>query len=314
MLFLRQILYLLFIIDGAQILSNAYPGYAILIMLIQSTPSSSAISDKYSLPIADVLASVSMVTPVWNGAKTISQTLASVRAQGAACHEYIVLDSMSDDGTREIIEANRDLVTVYVREKDTGLFDAMNRGIARARSAVVGIINADDLLTEGALNRVQMAFQDPAVAYVYSDVRIVDSAGHDIGMFRARRDWVAGKTAWHGRDWRFVSAISHPGLFVRRRVYDEIGVFDLRYRLAADHDFISRLISRNCVGAFVEEPLACFRIGGLSGGDLRLFAEDEAIARRFGVPATLARLNRYRSSLGRIKQRAFGQVLGRVHR
>ena len=125
-------------------------------------------------------------------------------------------------------------------------------------------------------------------------------------MFKARRDWVAGKTSWHGRDWRFLVAIAHPGLFVRRRVYDEIGVFDLRYRLAADHDFIARLISRGRVGVFVDEPLACFRVGGLSGGDFRLFAEDEAIARRYGVPAALARLNRYRSSLGRIKQRALG--------
>lgn len=248
-----------------------------------------------------------MLTPVWNGAKTIGETIASVRAQGAACGQYVVLDALSTDGTQGIVEASRDVVTDYVREKDAGLYDAMNRGVALARFDVVGIINADDLLTTGSLARVLAEFADPSVDYVYSDVQIVDEAGKELGLFKAQRQWLDGRTSWHGRDWRFVVAISHPGLFVRRRVYQQIGNFDLRYRLAADHEFIARLIANRRVGRYVDEPLACFRVGGLSGGNLNLFKEDELIARRYGVSALLARLNRYRSSLGRLKQRALGR-------
>ena len=84
---------------------------------------------------------------------------------------------------------------------------------------------------------------------------------------------------------------------------------DLRFRLASDHEFIARLIANRRVGRYMAEPLACFRVGGLSGGNLSLFKEDEMIARCYGVPALLARLNRYRSSLGRLKQRALGRQL-----
>lgn len=248
-----------------------------------------------------------MLTPVWNGAKTIGETIASVRAQGAACGQYVVLDALSTDGTEGIVEASRDVVTDHVREKDAGLYDAMNKGLELARFDVVGIINADDLLTSGALGRVLAEFADPAVDYVYSDVRIIDQAGRDTGLFKAQRQWLDGRTSWHGRDWRFLVAIAHPGLFVRRRVYEQVGSFDLRYRLASDHEFIARLIANRRVGRCVSEPLACFRVGGLSGGNLSLFKEDELIARRYGVSALLARLNRYRSSMGRLKQRALGR-------
>lgn len=250
-----------------------------------------------------------MLTPVWNGAKTIGETIASVRAQGAACGQYVVLDALSNDGTQAIVDASRDVVSDYLREKDAGLYDAMNRGLTLARFDVVGIINADDLLAKGALDRVLSEFTDPSVDYVYSDVRIVDALGQDVGLFKAQQHWLDGRTKWHGRDWRFLVAIAHPGLFVRRRVYQQIGNFDLRYRLAADHDFIARLIANRRVGRYVAEPLACFRVGGVSGGNLSLFEEDEMIARRYGVPAMLARLNRYRSSLGRLKLRALGRQL-----
>lgn len=252
---------------------------------------------------------VTMITPVRNGAATIGETIASVRAQGARCAQYVVLDALSTDATQQIIEANADVVTDYVRERDGGLYDAMNRGIAKAHGDVVGIVNADDVLMPGALDRACAAFAaDECLDFVYSDVTIVDERTRPVGIFRARPDWLEGRaTLWHGRDWRYLVAVAHPGLFVRRKVYDRIGGYDLRYRLAADHDFIARLIDRQCRGRLIEEPLACFRAGGLSSGDLRLFREDEAIAVSFGVPRWLARLNRWRSAGGRVKQRLLGK-------
>lgn len=246
---------------------------------------------------------ITLITPVWNGVKTIAETIASVRLQQPYCTQYIVLDSESNDGTAELIRANMDTVTQYVREKDGGLYDAMNKGIQLATGEIVGIINADDMLISGALKMVAEAFADPLVDFVYSDVEVFDDTGQNVGVFKARPDWVAGATSWHGRDWRFIVPLSHPSLFVRRRVYNQIGGFDLKFRLAADHEFIARLIARGRVGRYLPQPLSRFRIGGLSGSDFTIFAEDEIIARRYGVPAWLAKLNRFRSVLGRIKQR-----------
>lgn len=247
---------------------------------------------------------ITLITPVWNGVKTIAETIESVRLQQPYCTQYIVLDSDSNDGTSELVKTMGNVVTHYIREKDGGLYDAMNKGIQRATGEIIGIINADDTLINGALKRVAEAFADPMVDFVYSDVEVFDDAGRDLGLFKARPEWVAGATYWHGRDWRFIVPLSHPGLFVRRRVYEEIGGFDLKFRLAADHEFIARLIARGRVGRYIPKPLSRFRVGGLSGSDFSIFTEDEIIAKRYGVPAWLAKLNRYRSILGRIKQRA----------
>lgn len=248
-----------------------------------------------------------MITPVRNARRTIMETISSVGSQGERLGEYIVLDAESDDGTSEIV-ATADVVTTHLRRLDGGIYHAMNDGIALARFDVVGIINADDVLTENALTRVCDAFSDSRVDYVYSDVLVVDESGRQVGVCRARREWLCGYISPLGRDWRFLVALPHPGLFVRRRVYDEIGCFDTTLKLAADHDFIARLIHTRRVGQYVNTPLACFRLGGASGSSLRLFAEDELIAVRYGMHPLLAAFNRTRAAVGRLQQRVFRQT------
>ena len=238
-----------------------------------------------------------MITPVFNGAKTLTDTIASVRAQGYQPLQYIIVDALSNDGTAEIIQSNRDLVTDHVREADRGIYDAMNKGISYARGDIIGIINADDVLEADALNRVARAFSEHDADYVCADLTIMDEAGHTIGQQAAESRWITGRRNPLGRDWRMNIGLPHPSLFVHRRVYERLGQFDLSFRLAADHDFVARMIASGQRGVYVGPPLARFRLGGASSSSLiECFREDEIIARKHGVHPLLARLIRLRKS------------------
>mgnify|MGYP001188597941 CR=1 FL=1 len=241
--------------------------------------------------------SITMITPVFNAAGTIEQTIASVREQRVAGLQYIVVDALSTDDTPQIVARHRDLITDYVCEKDRGLYDAMNKGIARATGEIIGIINADDVLEPGALHRVADALMRTGADYVCSDLTIMDEDGRPVRVQRAETQWIDGRRDRFGRDWRMNIGLPHPALFVRRSVYERLGDYDLSFRLAADHDFVARLISSGQRGTYVDAPLARFRLGGLSSNRLLdCFREDERIARKHGLHPLLARLIRLRKS------------------
>ena len=242
---------------------------------------------------------ISIITPAFNAEATIWETVSSLRAQTLAPFEYVVVDAMSDDSTPDIIEASRDVVSKYIRERDDGIYHGMNKGLRAVTGEIVGIINADDALERTALARVARTFAShPETDFVFSDLKVIDAAGNFLRLQRADTRWVQGGTSFFGRDWRMNMVIPHPTLFVRRRVYAELGLFDTRYRLCADHEFVARLIRSRRKGRHIAgEPLASFRQGGQSTRKMiECFKEDELIARKYGVPSVFARLIRLNKS------------------
>lgn len=251
--------------------------------------------------------SISIITPVWNGERFIQETLTSIYSQSHPCLEHIIMDALSKDRTPEIIARNATPATRHVREKDKGLYDAMNKGIALAKGDVVGIINADDKLTDGALEMVAKIFSDATVDYVFSDAVLLNEAGDTIGTGHPL-EFEKTPPIWPlGFDWRFYTPYNHPTLFVRRTVYERYGSFDTSFRLAADHELMARFIANGLKGVKAPAPLAEFRLGGLSSGSASIFKEDEAIAVRYGMPRWLARLNRVKCTLGRWKETHLGR-------
>lgn len=244
---------------------------------------------------------ISIITPVYNGGNTILETIESIRSQQGVDIEYIVVDGMSKDETVDIVSANRDVVDRYIREPDSGIYDAMNKGISRSVGDVVGIINADDKLVPDVLSTVALAFENSDVDFVYGNVDIISTQGNVVGSIEANERWVKGEISLLGDDWRFITPFPHPALFVRRQIYERLGMFDTRYKLCADHDFMARLIANGCLGEHIRMSLAQFRLGGASGQNLAIFDEDEAIAVSFGMSRWLARLNCYRARFARLR-------------
>ena len=199
---------------------------------------------------------VSVVTVVWNAAATLPRTIASVREQRSAVDlEYIVVDGGSTDGTLALIDT--DDVDRWISERDAGIYDAMNKGVALARGEIVVLINADDWLLPGALAAVCARFAErPDCGVVYGDV-VLDAVG-DRPSARFRPP--ARLTV---RDWHTIP-IPHAATMVRRAVYERVGLFRTDLRLAGDFELLLRAFTAGERFEYLPRPLAGVGRGGRS--------------------------------------------------
>lgn len=208
---------------------------------------------------------ISVVTAVFNGEKTIAQAIESVLSQRYPAVESVVIDGASRDATLPILETYRPRIGKLISEPDKGIYDALNKGIRHATGDVVGFLHADDLFEdEDVLARVAAAFEDPGVDAVYGDLVYVR---HD-NVEQIIRYWKSGSydQAALARGWM----PPHPTFYARRAVYERLGGFDTRYRIAADYDSILRFLAVGKIRAvYIPEVLVRMRAGGISNRSLR---------------------------------------------
>lgn len=203
---------------------------------------------------------ISVITAVYNRVATIGDALDSVRAQTWPDVEHVVIDGASTDGTLELLQARRDGISVLVSEPDKGIYDALNKGIARATGDVIGLMHSDDLYADqSVLADVVAAFDDPKVDAVYGDLDYVAQADTS----QVIRRWRSG--AYSPELLRRGWMPPHPTLYLRRQVVERWGAFDDQYRIAADYDAVLRYFGRGGIRpAYVPRVLVKMRVGGES--------------------------------------------------
>lgn len=181
---------------------------------------------------------VSIITVCYNSGATIEDTISSVLSQTHPDIEYIIIDGLSTDGTIEIVNRYRDQIKVFVSEKDTGIYDAMNKGVQAATGDIIGILNSDDIYKNNdVIERIAAAFE-PNVDCVSTDVEIFSSNPENVVRYYSA-------TRWKPWMFRIGHQPPHPGFFVRRQCYQSAGLFNTQYKLAADFDMLYRLIVKN---------------------------------------------------------------------
>ena len=206
---------------------------------------------------------ISVVTVCRNAAATIGEALESFFCQSHPDKELLVVDGASTDGTLGVVrEFARDELTL-ISEPDRGLYDAMNKGLAAFGGDAVGFLNADDRFhDEDSLAAMAAALESADIGY--ADLDFVDAA---------RRAQVVRR--WRSTPWRkggFARGWmpAHPTFYCRRRVVDQVGRFDLRYRLAADYDFMLRALELADFSAVhVPRVLVDMGAGGASSANLK---------------------------------------------
>ena len=103
--------------------------------------------------------SVSIVTIVRNGVRTLPRTLDSVLSQDFLDIEYVIVDGGSTDGTLDLLQANQNRIALWISEADRGISDAFNKGIALSRGEIIGLINGDDWYEPGAVRAIVAEMQ-----------------------------------------------------------------------------------------------------------------------------------------------------------
>lgn len=250
---------------------------------------------------------ISVITATYNCGKTLRTTLESVASQTHPDIEHLVMDGGSEDDTLDLVRGWTAHPLTLESGRDKGIYDALNKGIAKASGDVIGFLHADDVLQdERVLEKIARAFEDPAVQAVYGDLVYV--APDDLS--KVIRTWHSGE--FHVRKLRQGWMPPHPTFYVRRSLYGRLGGFDLQYRIAADYDNMLRLLSggdgRGVKAAYIPEVLVRMRTGGVSNRSLRNILqksrEDLRIARRNGVGGLRTVALKNLSKIGQFWKRA----------
>ena len=206
---------------------------------------------------------ISIITACYNSAATIGDTLQSVAMQSFDDIEHIIVDGASSDNTLEIVSYFPH-VSKVVSEKDQGIYDAMNKGIAMATGEVIGILNSDDVYTNRyALSKVMKEFQKDDTDAVYADLQYVKYND----LQKVTRTWHSG--SFSKRKFYYGWMPPHPTFFVRSHVYEQVGKFNCSLKSAADYEFMLRVLLKNHFKArYIPEVLVKMRTGGISNAKL----------------------------------------------
>lgn len=203
---------------------------------------------------------VSIITVSLNSSNTIARTIRSVLDQTYDSIEYIVVDGKSTDGTPEILNSFGSEISCVISEPDNGMYDAINKGIRKATGAIVGILNSDDYFAaDDTVETIVSYFSSTNTDAVYADVRIVDPENTS--------KTVRYYSSSHFAAWKFRFGFmpAHPGFFVKKDIYELLGLYRTDFKIAADFELMLRFIYRhkiNCV--YINKPLVTMCAGGLS--------------------------------------------------
>jgi len=224
---------------------------------------------------------LSVITIVYNNAEHIERTLLSVLTQTYPNIEYIIVDGGSTDGTLKIINRYRSLISKVFSEKDEGIYDAMNKGLAAKTGDYVIFMNSGDEFYD--YDTVEKVFASgPDADIYYGETEMINEEGESLGQ---RRHQAPEQFDWTG--FKYGMSISHQAIYVRSALAEP---FDRRYKLSADIDWIIRIAANADRIINVHQYLAKYLVGGMSKAKHResLMERFDIMRRYYGLFPTIA--------------------------
>lgn len=206
---------------------------------------------------------ISVITVTYNSERTLQDCMDSVLRQTYPDIEYILVDGLSSDHTVDIIRSNEHRFEGrlrWVSERDKGLYDAMNKGIAMATGEVVGILNSDDFFTtDDVIEAVARSFEDEAMDAVYGDIHFVKPT--DLG--KCVRYY--SSAFFRPFLFRFGLQPAHPSFYCKKKWFDRLGGYRLDLKIAADFELLIRYLYKHRLKTtYLRKNFVTMRTGGLS--------------------------------------------------
>jgi glycosyltransferase involved in cell wall biosynthesis len=207
---------------------------------------------------------VSIITATYNSAATVADTLRSVESQDYPLIEQIIVDGASNDNTLDIVNQFSHKISV-ISEKDDGIYDAMNKGIRAAGGEIIGILNSDDVYADSrVISKVVDVFRDPSVQCCYADLQYTDAGD----LTKITRTWKSG--IYHSASFYWGWMPPHPTFFVRKSVYDKVGLYNTKMHSASDYEMMLRiLVSHKMEAAYIPRVIVKMRTGGVSNASVK---------------------------------------------
>jgi glycosyltransferase involved in cell wall biosynthesis len=210
---------------------------------------------------------ISIITVSLNAAENIQQVIESVVSQKAVFIEHVICDGNSIDGTQEIIKSQLAIFSHinYISEKDLGIYDAINKGIQMANGNIIGILNADDFYAVNTvLKKVLNEFElEPSIGIVYGDLNYV----HNRNPSNIFRKWIS--KSYYDYFFEDGNDLPHPTMFVRKEVYDKIGIYLTDFKIASDYEWMLRALKVHQIKSkYIPFLMVNMRLGGVSNRSL----------------------------------------------
>ncbi len=198
---------------------------------------------------------ISIITIVYNNVRDIEYTISSVLKQSYPNIEYIVVDGASTDGTLDIINRYKDSITTIISEKDNGIYDAMNKGLALATGDYVLFLNSgDELYDEDTIRCI--VEKGKGADIIYGETKLIDEQRHVVADRRHKApehfDW---------KSFRYGMNICHQAIYIKRSITSP---YDLSYHLSADIDWVIRAAKKATSTQNVHQYVARYLVGGMS--------------------------------------------------
>jgi glycosyltransferase involved in cell wall biosynthesis len=205
---------------------------------------------------------ISIITVCFNSERTIKKTIESVLYQEYNFFEYIIVDGNSSDSTLQIInEFNLDKRISIISEPDKGIYDAINKGINKANGEIIAILNSDDFYyDQSILSKIVAGFSEET-DLVYSDICFINKKQKISRYFSSKY--------FNKYFFYFGMMPPHPSIFVRRKLYENFGLYKTTYRIAADFEFFLRVfLNSDNYAKYLPMLSVIMNEGGASNGTL----------------------------------------------
>ena len=208
---------------------------------------------------------ISIITATFNNEETIADTLYAVNSQTYKNIEHIIIDGKSSDNTLKIIEEQKNDNLIIISEKDNGIYDALNKGIKQASGEIIGFLHADDIYADNdAIKYIVEKFNSEKSDSVYADLQYISKKNPN----KIIRNWLSGEFDFKNLKKGWMPP--HPTFFVKKEIYNSLGVFNTDYKIAADYDLMMRFLGKHKIStAYLPHILVKMRVGGESNKSLK---------------------------------------------
>ncbi len=204
---------------------------------------------------------ITIITVVKNNKIGLIKSIESLRSQDYKNIEHIIVDGQSTDGTKDVISQLKDDKTRVICEKDSGIYDAINKGIRISTGRIIGLLHSgDEFSSDRILSRVAEKFITNNLEAIFADIEYVNKNGEVTRRYSSK--YFSKSNLKNG------IIMAHTSLFLSDKLYNQYGLYNETFKIAGDFELISRIFSNDVVYEYDEMVYAKMITGGISNKSL----------------------------------------------